>query len=112
MDDTLLNRTKCPVKLADLLQCGVPVVAEAVGEVPAYVVPGKSGRLRPSGDVDGLAADAVALLCDPAERATLAAGARAHVAADFSWARLADVAEAAYGARGQAPTTRTQRHED
>jgi glycosyltransferase involved in cell wall biosynthesis len=96
MDDNLLNRTKCPVKLADLLQCGVPVVAEAVGEVPAYVVPGQSGRLRASGDVEGLATDAIALLCDPAERARLAAGARGHVAAHFSWARLAETAEAAY----------------
>ncbi len=27
MDDTLLNRAKCPVKLADMLAAGVPVVA-------------------------------------------------------------------------------------
>ncbi|HZD11164.1 MAG TPA: glycosyltransferase, partial [Candidatus Binatia bacterium] len=31
MDDTLLNRTKCPVKLADMQLVGLPVVAEAVG---------------------------------------------------------------------------------
>ena len=33
MDDTLLNRAKCPVKLADMLAAGVPVVAEGVGQV-------------------------------------------------------------------------------
>lgn len=98
MEDTLLNRTKCPVKLADMLAVGVPVVAEAVGQVPEYVQPGQTGLLCPSGDVAGLAAGLVHLLSDEALRRRLGAGARAHVAANFAWARLAERLDAAYGA--------------
>lgn len=98
MEDTLLNRTKCPVKLADMLAVGVPVVAEAVGQVPEYVQPGQTGLLCPSGDVAGLAASLVHLLTDDAQRRRLGAGAQAHVAANFAWARLAERLEVAYGA--------------
>lgn len=97
MDDTLLNRTKCPMKLADMLSVGVPVVAEAVGQVPEYVVHGRTGRLRPEGDVPGLAADLVDLLQDRDEREKLSAGARAHSAEHFNWLKLARIAEQAYG---------------
>lgn len=103
MDDTLLNRTKCPVKLADMAAVGLPVVAEAVGQVPAYVRDGRTGRLRPSGDVAGLAADLIDLLGDRKERARLGGNAAAHVKAHFSWDRLAQEAERAYEcASGQA----------
>lgn len=96
MDDTLLNRTKCPVKLADMLAVGLPVVAEAVGQVPEYILHDRTGYLRASGDVAGLAASLVDLLQDEATRARLGAGGREHVEAHFSWERLASIAEAAY----------------
>lgn len=99
MDDTLLNRTKCPVKLADVLAAGVPVVAEAVGQVPEYVVHRRTGLLRPTGDVAGLAADMVYLLQDTAGREGLGRGAQAHIAESFSWRKLARIFEQAYGAR-------------
>jgi glycosyltransferase involved in cell wall biosynthesis len=96
MDDTLLNRAKCPVKLADMLCMGVPVVAEAVGQTPEYVVHGRTGLLRPSGDVAGLTADLVHLLQNRSETARLAANAKAHISAHFSWERLAETVEHAY----------------
>lgn len=96
MDDTLLNRTKCPVKLADLLAAGVPVVAEAVGQVPHYVVHGRTGLLRPSGDIEGVAADLIQLLQKRPERERLAAAARHHLQAHFSWHTLAQTLEMAY----------------
>lgn len=98
MDDTLLNRTKCPVKLADMLSVGLPVVAEAVGQVPEYVAHNRTGRLRPSGDVPGLAADLIELLQDERIRARLGAGGQEHIATHFSWERLAGIAESAYQA--------------
>ena len=55
MDDTLLNRTKCPVKLADMVAMGLPVVAESGGEVKLYVVHQKNGLLFESGEVNRLA---------------------------------------------------------
>jgi glycosyltransferase involved in cell wall biosynthesis len=90
MDDTLLNRTKCPVKLADLISLGVPVVAEAVGQVPEYVVNGRNGRLTVSGDIEGLIDYCVSLLRCKAERTPLAEEARKHYEANFSWDLLAD----------------------
>jgi len=97
MDDTLLNRTKCPVKLADLLSVGIPVVAEAVGQVPEYVINGRTGFLREPGDVDGLIADMVSLIQNKPQRAQMAAASRAHYAENFSWDRLANRLKQAYG---------------
>lgn len=96
MDDTLLNRTKCPVKLADMLAAGVPVVAERVGQVAEYVRDGVTGALRVSGDAAGLAAAAVELWRATGARQRLGAAARADVALRFSWEKLAGDVEAVY----------------
>ncbi len=96
MDDTLLNRSKCPVKLADMLGLGLPLVAENVGQVPEYVIQDRTGLLRSSGDTAGLAADLIGLLQDESRRTRLGLAAREHIHTNFSWQRLADVAEAAY----------------
>jgi glycosyltransferase involved in cell wall biosynthesis len=96
MDDSLLNRTKCPVKLADMLQVGLPVVGEAVGQVSEYVVHRQTGLLHGSGDVAGLAEGVAELLQNAAERQRLSAAARVHLETHFSWPRLAAVALEAY----------------
>jgi glycosyltransferase involved in cell wall biosynthesis len=96
MEDTLLNRAKCPVKLADMVALGIPVVGEAVGQVGEYVRSGETGLLRPSGDIAGLTADLIRLLNDPAERARLATNARTHYAAHFAWPHLATRLEQLY----------------
>ncbi len=96
MEDTLLNRTKCPVKLADMLSLGIPVVAEDVGQVPEYVVHGRTGLLRPPGDDDDLTADLIRLLQDPGQRQTLSANAAAHIAQNFNWETLADSLQKIY----------------
>jgi glycosyltransferase involved in cell wall biosynthesis len=96
MDDTLLNRTKCPVKLADMLSVGLPVVAEAVGQVGEYMRDGQSGVLCETGDVGGLVEASVALLRDGGERERRGAAARTDILRRFSWERLAEIAEHAY----------------
>ena len=96
MDDTLLNRAKCPVKLADMLAVGLPVVAEAVGQVPEYVIHYETGLLRRSGDVQGLAEDLILLLRDSDLRRRLGAQAAHRIEDVFSWQRLAAVALQAY----------------
>jgi glycosyltransferase involved in cell wall biosynthesis len=96
MEDTLLNRAKCPVKLADMLSVGIPVVAEAVGQVTEYVKHRQSGLTRQSGDNEGLAADLVDLLQNSELRTRLAAGARAHLKSNFAWSRLAETVEKVY----------------
>jgi glycosyltransferase involved in cell wall biosynthesis len=94
--DTLINRTKCAVKLKDMLAAGVPVVAEAVGQNQEYIQHGRSGLLVHPGDEAGFASAVVRLLRDEGLRATLAAGARRRIATEFTWDHLAVRVEQAY----------------
>jgi glycosyltransferase involved in cell wall biosynthesis len=104
MDDTLLNRAKCPVKLADMLAAGVPVVAEAVGQVAEYVRDGRTGVVCGSGEVAGLVEGVVELL-GAGEQGSGRGGeterrreaARADMRERFSWERLAQRLDATYG---------------
>ncbi len=96
MDDTLLNRTKCSVKLAELLAAGVPVVAEAVGQVAEYIEPGTSGLLVPAGHPKMFAGALLRLLRDEKKSKALGRAARERMQREFSWDRLAALAEAAY----------------
>jgi glycosyltransferase involved in cell wall biosynthesis len=59
-------------------------VATAVGGIPEIIVPGETGLLIEPGDVDGLAAAAIALLGDPALAAQLGDAARRRVTEEFS----------------------------
>lgn len=101
-DDTLINRTKCPVKLLDLLAAGIPVVGEAVGQLREFVAPGQTGMLVPVGAVDDFARAVLALLADPSLAWAMGARAAADVQTRFSWASLAAIAEAVY-LRAQSP---------
>ena len=96
MEDDLLNRTKCPVKLADMLQLGIPVVGESVGQVAEYLVSGETGLLRPSGDHNGLVTDLVRLLEDGELRGRLAKQAQQHLSQHFSWKKHAETLDYHY----------------
>lgn len=96
MDDTLLNRAKCPVKLADMLAAGVPVVGEAVGQVNEYIRDGETGRLLSSGDVALVAGAIVELLGNTAERQQMGIAAQADIRTRFGWDVLADQVEFVY----------------
>lgn len=87
--DTLINRTKCPVKLVDLLYSGVPVVADAVGEIREYIRQGETGLLTPNGDPGAMAEAAIALLRDPVRRRSLAERAAAEMRTTYAWETLA-----------------------
>jgi starch synthase len=54
----------------------VPVLASRVGGLPEVVAEGETGLLVPPGDFEALAAAALRLLADPAERARLSRNAR------------------------------------
>ncbi|GAB4269246.1 MAG: glycosyltransferase family 4 protein [Candidatus Promineifilaceae bacterium] len=96
MDNTLLNRTKCPVKLADMVAAGVPVVGEDVGQVGEYVVNGRTGYLHPTGDVPALTRSIITLLTTPNLRTQFSTAARAHYNAHFQWEHLAQIIENFY----------------
>lgn len=73
---------------AEALARGLPVLGCAAGAV-ADTVPASAGVLVPPGDVAALQAALQALLDDPARRAALAAGARAHAARLPDWTQAA-----------------------
>ncbi len=100
-DDTLINRCKCIVKLGDLLGAGLPVVAEAVGQIQEYIVHGETGLLVAPGGVEDFACTAAELLQDAARRAQLGTNAAARMAHLYNWDRLVGVAESAYGVKNQ-----------
>jgi glycosyltransferase involved in cell wall biosynthesis len=96
-DDTLVNRTKCAVKLTDLLAAGVPVVAEGVGQNREYIRHGETGLLVEPGDVPAFADAVVQLLRNPALQDRLGQGAARDVRERFAWRRLIERVERAYG---------------
>jgi glycosyltransferase involved in cell wall biosynthesis len=96
-DDTLINRTKCAVRLTDLMAAGVPVVADAVGQNAVYLDHGESGWLVPPGDTAAFVQALARLLADAELRRRMGAAARRRVEEEFSWDRLVLAVEAAYG---------------
>ncbi|MHB9092790.1 MAG: glycosyltransferase family 4 protein [Chloroflexota bacterium] len=101
LDDTLVNRTKCPAKLVELMAAGVPVVAEGVGQAREYVDDGASGLLIPTANVAAFAGALTNLLLDPELRLRLGTGAAERIQAHFLWDNLAAEVEKAYGVRAQ-----------
>jgi len=96
-DDTLINRTKCSVKLIDLLSAGVPVVADAVGQNAEYIRHDETGLLVPSGDVEAMAQAVLDLLRDREKAERLGRQAARDVSERFSWDRLVLDVERIYG---------------
>jgi len=77
-----------PMAVLEGMASRLPLVASAVGEVPAVVLDGRTGVLVPPEDVDSLAAGIVGLLRDPAMRKHLGAAARQRVEEEYSAARM------------------------
>jgi glycosyltransferase involved in cell wall biosynthesis len=83
--DTLINRSKCPAKLTEILRAGVPVVADSVGQLAEYIKPGVSGILCDPDDWQEMADRVVELLGDPEQRQLLGAAGREYMLSRFSW---------------------------
>lgn len=96
LDDTLINRARCSVKMAELMAAGLPIVAGRVGEAASYIEHEQSGLLVPPSDPAALAQAALRLLGDPALRQRFGVGAQARIARAYTWDRLAVTAEQAY----------------
>ena len=98
-NDTLVNRSKCAVKLRDLLAAGVPVVAEAVGQNREMIRHGETGWLVNPGDVTSFAEAVTRLLDDEQLRKRLGQAAARDVRERFAWERLVETVELAYGVK-------------
>ncbi|HLZ10515.1 MAG TPA: glycosyltransferase, partial [Chloroflexota bacterium] len=85
MDDNLLNRAKCPMKLVDLLLAGVAVVADRVGQASEYVADGSTGLLVHAGNARSMAAAVSYLLRDEVLRERIGSAARSAILAGWNW---------------------------
>jgi glycosyltransferase involved in cell wall biosynthesis len=98
-DDTLINRTKCAVKLIDLLTAGVPIVADAVGQNVEYIRHNETGLLVASGDVEAMAQAVIDLLNDRERAKAIGSAAMQDVRSRFDWDRLIEPLEKFYQTR-------------
>ncbi len=96
-DDTLINQTKCSVKLIDLLTAGVPVVADAVGQNTEYMEDGVSGILPPAENDVAFSKAIVQLLQDSELRHQIGQAAAQRIREKFTWGTLSEEVEVAYG---------------
>lgn len=85
LDDTLINRAKCPAKLTELLAAGIPVVADRIGQAAEYMADAAATRFNTDSELcDRLAT----LLNDPDLRRTVGQAAGEHMHQYFEWATL------------------------
>jgi glycosyltransferase involved in cell wall biosynthesis len=87
------RRESLPVVLREAGMMRIPVVAARVGGVEEIVVPGETGLLYRSGDVEALAAGVRDLLGSPERAARMGDRARARVLERFSLERWLDATE-------------------
>jgi N-acetyl-alpha-D-glucosaminyl L-malate synthase BshA len=80
----------------EAMACGVPVVASRVGGIPEVVVDDSTGLLYEVGDVEGMAAGALAILADAPRRVRMRSAARDRVAATFTTDRVVPLYERHY----------------
>ncbi len=84
-DDTLLNRSKCPGKLIELMEAGKPIVAHEVGQIKEYIEDETSGILVRSNDDFNFSAQILRLLNDNSLRKKLSDNAKVQITTRFNW---------------------------
>lgn len=95
-EETPLLQAKCSVRLATVLQHGVPVVASAVGEQSAYGGEGAAILVAPEASPEEFAQRVVELLHSPDKQSELSAASRGRMAERYAWPLLAARLERLY----------------
>jgi len=80
----------------EAMSCEIPVIASRVGGLPEVIEDGVSGFLRPVGDVEGMAREALRLLGDAVLHRRVARAARQRVLDHFDAPRVIPQYEAIY----------------
>jgi N-acetyl-alpha-D-glucosaminyl L-malate synthase BshA len=80
----------------EAMNCGVPVIATAIGGLPEVIALGETGYLLPVGDIAGMAAKAVEILSDPTAYELFKARARRRAEQFFDAAHIIPQYEAFY----------------
>jgi glycosyltransferase involved in cell wall biosynthesis len=89
LDDTLLNRAKCPAKMTELLMAGLPVVADKTGQAAEYIESNKTGILCSPGDWREMAAAVAAFSGDASRRREIGGAGKRFLLENFSWKSFA-----------------------
>ena len=100
-DDTLINRSKCPAKLTELLVAGVPVVADNVGQISEYIHHDESGVLVEPGNEERFVKEILRFIDESQRRDKIAEAARNRMLTKFSWSSITDKVEGAYEVAGR-----------
>ncbi len=96
-EDTLISRTKCSVKLLELMSLGVPVVASPVGENPRYLDYGYAGALGPPHlDAAAWAVQVAGLLENENSRKALGGVSARRLRERYLWRTAIEPVETAY----------------
>ncbi|ROS25021.1 glycosyltransferase involved in cell wall biosynthesis [Rathayibacter sp. PhB127] len=77
-----------PLKVYEYLAAGLPVIATAVGQIPAILRHGVTGLVVEPGRPEALAAAVADLAADPARRRAMGAAARADAVTEHDWSRV------------------------
>ena len=85
-----------PMSLLEAMSTGLPIVATAVGGIPALLARGDAGLLVPPADATALAGALVHCASDAMMRVQMGLVARSRAEACYSEARMLDVYEALY----------------
>jgi glycosyltransferase involved in cell wall biosynthesis len=94
------------MKLIDLLAVGLPVVADAVGQVPEYIRHGETGWLVSPGDAAAMVEAAWMLLQRPEEAWRMGENARRMILAAHQWEHRMPTLEQAYAYAVERATAR------
>jgi glycosyltransferase involved in cell wall biosynthesis len=86
----------CALAHLEAMASGKPIIAVRAGGTPELVVDGETGLLAAPDDVDGLAANLLALIDDPDRRCKLGRNALRRAREHFTAERMADEVEAVY----------------
>jgi glycosyltransferase involved in cell wall biosynthesis len=82
LDDTRINRAKCPAKLTELLASGIPVIADRIGQVAEYVEKTEITTFRNDSELVERLAE---LLNNPALKASAGKAACEYMQQNFNW---------------------------
>lgn len=99
LDDTLVNRAKCPAKLTEIMLAGCPVVADKVGQAQEYIQHGENGLLVEPLRAEAMEEAVLSLLDNPQRRCLLGENARVTMLDGFRWRDAAKQLQEFYQSR-------------